>query len=203
MASDTSNLDERRLWIGNLDTRLTEYQLLKIAQKCGNIEKFDMLFHKSGPQVGQPRGYAFVTYKTTKESAIALEKLNGKLIGSKHVVVRLAKNINYDELERPKPKIEIPVLAAGASKDRKISKEVAIQAIEAKLKMLENKSDDFEINKTSATEIPLIQKYQYNKMSGGGNTDPSSKQQTSSRYHYTKSRQSSRPYNKTQRHSRR
>lgn len=38
------------------------FQLLKIVQKCGKIEKFDMLFHKSGPQVGQPRGYAFVTY---------------------------------------------------------------------------------------------------------------------------------------------
>lgn len=32
-------------------------------QKCGSIEKFDMLFHKSGPQIGQPRGYAFVTYE--------------------------------------------------------------------------------------------------------------------------------------------
>lgn len=39
------------------------YQLLKIVQQCGRIEKFDMLFHKSGPQVGQPRGYAFVTYQ--------------------------------------------------------------------------------------------------------------------------------------------
>lgn len=38
------------------------FQLLKIAQKCGAIEKFDMIFHKSGPQFGQPRGYAFVTF---------------------------------------------------------------------------------------------------------------------------------------------
>lgn len=44
------------------------YQLLKIVQQCGKIEKFDMLFHKSGPQVGQPRGYAFVTYKDVSVS---------------------------------------------------------------------------------------------------------------------------------------
>jgi len=31
-------------------------------QKCGAIEKFDMLFHKGGPMVGQSRGYAFVTF---------------------------------------------------------------------------------------------------------------------------------------------
>lgn len=157
-----------------------------------------MLFHKSGPQAGQPRGYAFVTYKNAKESTIALEKLHGKLIGSKHVVVRLAKNINYDDLERPKPKIDIPVLAAGASKDQKISKEIAIQAIEAKLRSLESKRDDFEVNKTLAEETPLIQKYQYNK-SG----ECSSKTNTSSRHHFTKHRSSSKPYNKNQRHTRR
>lgn len=38
------------------------FQLLKIVQKCGPIEKFDMIFHKSGPQAGHARGYAFVTY---------------------------------------------------------------------------------------------------------------------------------------------
>lgn len=43
--------------------RINWYQLLKIVQKCGQIEKFDMIFHKSGPMVGQARGYAFVTYQ--------------------------------------------------------------------------------------------------------------------------------------------
>lgn len=84
------------------------------------------------------------------------------------MLVRLAKNINYDEIERPKPKIEIPVLAAGSSStsdSSKISNEIAIQAIEAKLKLLENREaiDDFEINKTSTNQTPLIKKYQYNK----------------------------------------
>lgn len=44
------------------------FQLLKIAQKCGTIEKFDMIFHKTGPMVGQPRGYAFVTYKDVSDN---------------------------------------------------------------------------------------------------------------------------------------
>lgn len=75
-----------------------------------------MLFHKSGPQVGQPRGYAFVTYKDVSVTNLvwcwvtyiyivsfsqapsanrALEKLNGHQVGRKTMVIRLAKNINY------------------------------------------------------------------------------------------------------------
>lgn len=42
------------------------FQLLKILQQFGEIEKFDMLFHRSGPLFGQPRGYAFVTYKKVR-----------------------------------------------------------------------------------------------------------------------------------------
>ena len=44
------------------------YNFLKIVQKPGNIEKLDFLFHRSGPQIGQPRGYAFVTYKTERDA---------------------------------------------------------------------------------------------------------------------------------------
>lgn len=47
--------------------RINWFQLLKIVQKCGQIEKFDMIFHKSGPQAGQARGYAFVTYHDVSE----------------------------------------------------------------------------------------------------------------------------------------
>lgn len=44
------------------------YQLLKIVQKYGKIEKFDMLFHRSGPLAGYPRGYAFVTYENVSQT---------------------------------------------------------------------------------------------------------------------------------------
>lgn len=123
--------------------------------------------------------------------------MNGNPIGTKTVAVRLAKNINYDEIDRPKPKIEIPVLAAGASTstDMKISNEIAIQAIEAKLKLLENRDeiDDFEINKTSNNQTPLIKKYQYNK-----DSQQNSGKLMSSR-HNSKSRHKQGPYNRNHR----
>lgn len=133
-----------------------------------------MLFHRSGPLSGQPRGYAFVTYKRAADAVKALKNLDGQKIGIKHCSIRYAKNVNYDELmERPKPRIEIPALAAGGASGsggpqaggsgRKVS---AIQAIEAKLKMLENRraGDEFHVNSRAVStyqEAP-IQNYQFN-----------------------------------------
>lgn len=64
-------------------------------QKCGAIEKFDMLFHKGGPMVGQSRGYAFVTFSHNEGATNALMKLDGTNVGSRSIAVRLAKNIKY------------------------------------------------------------------------------------------------------------
>lgn len=77
-------------------------------------------------------------------------------------------------MDKPKTKVEIPALAAGTSNTSKMSKELTIKAIEAKLKSLESQSDNFIINQTSDREVPLIQKYQYNKNGGNdrGNNAP-------------------------------
>ncbi|XP_066189037.1 probable RNA-binding protein 18 isoform X2 [Sylvia atricapilla] len=56
--------DGHRLWIGNLDPKITEYHLLKLLQKFGKVKQFDFLFHKSGALEGQPRGYCFVNFET-------------------------------------------------------------------------------------------------------------------------------------------
>lgn len=79
-----------------------------------------------------------------------------------------------------------------------MSKEYTIQAIEAKLKALENKSDDFVVNKTTTHEVPLIQRYQFNK-----NTEKSNSSQNSTKYNHTRGKYSSGPYDRRQRHPRR
>ncbi|XP_039961937.1 probable RNA-binding protein 18 isoform X1 [Bactrocera neohumeralis] len=190
-------LEERRIWIGNLDPRLSEYQLLKILQKCGPVEKFDMLFHKSGPLVGQSRGYAFVTFGTADAALKALEKLNGTPIANRPIVIRLAKNVNYDELNKQKPRIEIPALGS-SSRDDKMSREDAIRAIESKLRALErNGEEELELNllNSASTQVPFIQRYQFNK-------DRDTSSSTSGGRTYTKSYNSA-PYNRHQRPKRR
>lgn len=57
----------------------------------------------------------------------------------------------------------IPALAMSKA-EKKMDRESQIQAIEAKLKLMERKaSDELEINKTVATEPPVIIQYQFNK----------------------------------------
>jgi len=66
------------------------YQLIKTLQRFGNIEKFDMLFHRRGPLEGQPRGYAFVTYADSSQATEAKTKLNGMQLGGKTANVKWA-----------------------------------------------------------------------------------------------------------------
>ncbi|SPP88707.1 blast:Probable RNA-binding protein 18 [Drosophila guanche] len=147
-----------------------------------------MLFHKGGPMVGQSRGYAFVTFAQVRNHTLttyatvltafpsfhhaqnegatnALLRLDGTSVGSRSIAVRLAKNIKYDDLQKPKPRIEIPALGTG-KREEKISKSEAIRAIEAKLKHLERQTDDnLELNPRDGinANVPFIQRYQFNK----------------------------------------
>lgn len=63
-------------------------------QKHGKIEKFDLLFHRTGPQAGQPRGYAFVTYLKSKDAEEAKNALNNLKLGQKNILVTWAHSIN-------------------------------------------------------------------------------------------------------------
>ncbi|XP_013118071.1 probable RNA-binding protein 18 isoform X2 [Stomoxys calcitrans] len=154
-----------------------------------------MLFHKGGPLQGQSRGYAFVTFVKASAAVIALEKLNGHMILNRPIAVRMAKNINYDEFERPKPKIEIPALGTG-KREGKITREEAIKAIEQKLKIIESQGDDIDFDQPAAGPvIPLIQKYQFNKDRDAKTATTATQRRP---YHKT-----SGPYNRHQRPKRR
>lgn len=63
-------------------------------QKHGTIEKFDLLFHRSGPSAGQPRGYAFVTYSNNVDAIKAKDALDGMVMGRKRMVVRWANSVS-------------------------------------------------------------------------------------------------------------
>ncbi|XP_022061090.1 probable RNA-binding protein 18 isoform X2 [Acanthochromis polyacanthus] len=88
--SESMAHDGNRLWIGNIDPKITEYHLVKLLEKFGKVKQFDFLFHKSGPLEGQPRGYCFVNFSTREEAERAIQCLNGKLALSKKLVVRWA-----------------------------------------------------------------------------------------------------------------
>ncbi|KAL2721551.1 putative RNA-binding protein 18 [Vespula maculifrons] len=159
----SNQVEDRRLWVGNLDLRIND----------NDAFVFDLLFHRSGPQAGQPRGYAFVTYKTIEDAEAAKDALHNLKVGAKNIVVRWAHSVTEPDIEKPKPKIDIPALAGAKKEDKKISRETAIQAIEAKLKLMKESEEEFELNKP-LDGSPIIHLYQRTE-----NQKPS----TSTRHH--------------------
>lgn len=55
---------ESRLYVGNLDLRITEATLIKMFSPFGKIVAEDFLWHTRGPKRGEPRGFAFIQYST-------------------------------------------------------------------------------------------------------------------------------------------
>lgn len=68
----TTTQSEKRLYIGNLATSVDEYSLMQVCAKYGKIAKLDYLFHKTGPNKGKPRGYAFVEYSMREVRPVRL-----------------------------------------------------------------------------------------------------------------------------------
>lgn len=141
---ENSETDQCRLWVGNLDHRLTEFSLLKILQKYGSLKKFDLMYHKSGPDQGKHRGYCFATYKNKEEANNARQHLDGKMALSKKLSVKWAHS--------DKERYDLPPTEKCGKEDGKLnsidstsslSRESKIQAIEAKLRAMEESQKDF------------------------------------------------------------
>ena len=131
----------QRIWIGNMDTKITEYTMVQILKKFGKIKQFDFLVHKTGPLEGQPRGYCFVSFEKEADAARAILKLNNLPVLSKKLQVRWAHNQPLLKVD-PKKTLKLP--SDDADKNalplrthRYSSPEATINAIEAKLKEME------------------------------------------------------------------
>ncbi|KAE9617383.1 putative RNA recognition motif domain-containing protein [Lupinus albus] len=81
---------ESRLYIGNLDLKITEATLLKMFSPFGKIVSEDFLWHTRGPKRGAPRGFAFIQYDTREEAELAKDQMHGRLACGRPLVVRLA-----------------------------------------------------------------------------------------------------------------
>lgn len=129
-----------RLWIGNLDSKLTEYSLLKMLQQTGvTLKHYDFLYHKAGPEKGKPRGYCFITVAKPDEAVQVVKSLDGKLALSRRLVVRLA---NADcKVGEPSKKLLSSENATSYSLQPSSNTQSKIKAIEAKLRMMEENSD--------------------------------------------------------------
>ncbi|KAF6126863.1 RNA binding motif protein 18 [Phyllostomus discolor] len=101
--SEGSLQEGHRLWIGNLDPKITEYHLLKLLQKFGTVKQFDFLFHKSGALEGQPRG------KQSKPSSVSMASwlcprswwCDGPMLRSRDMIITRMIRSSRSALSRP------------------------------------------------------------------------------------------------------
>lgn len=49
---DDQQFSETRIWIGNIEKTVPEFLVLKLIQKYGDLDKFDFVYFKTGPDKG-------------------------------------------------------------------------------------------------------------------------------------------------------
>ncbi|CAL5364415.1 unnamed protein product [Camellia sinensis] len=140
-----SFVDEKcdcRLYIGNLDLRITEATLIKMFSPFGKIVAEDFLWHTRGPKRGEPRGFAFIQFSTREEAELAKEKMNGKLVCGRPLVVRLASEKYLVETANNSSKVigEASKSSIAGSSSGQVSRSAKIAAIKNKLKAIEEES---------------------------------------------------------------
>ncbi|XP_054787211.1 uncharacterized protein LOC129293326 isoform X1 [Prosopis cineraria] len=133
---------ESRLYIGNLDLRITEAALIKMFSPYGKIISEDFLWHTRGPKRGEPRGFAFIQYSSKEEAEMAKEKMHGKLACGRPLVVRLASEKSQLETANNSSKAmgeghKIHFTGNGVGQTSRSAK---IAAIKNKLKSIEEES---------------------------------------------------------------
>eukprot|EP01103_Thecamoeba_quadrilineata_P015111 TRINITY_DN4676_c0_g1_i2.p1 TRINITY_DN4676_c0_g1~~TRINITY_DN4676_c0_g1_i2.p1 ORF type:complete len:172 (-),score=27.83 TRINITY_DN4676_c0_g1_i2:24-539(-) len=120
---------ENKLYVGNLDLRVTEYHIIKIFKPFGKLLREEFLWHTHGPKRGEPRGYCFIEYSTKDEALKAKSQLNGKWVFGRPLVIRFVVNIRNDS----KPIVNWKKPSENNNIDLKIS------AIKSKLNSIETK----------------------------------------------------------------
>jgi len=132
-----------KLFVGNLSRRCTEFMLTKVLKRFGNIKHFSFMWNNDGS--GEPRGYAFVEYRTRAESEKAKRGLSGKKLLGRDLVVRFVRaKVGHNEPHHMLTSTNMQVLeeemvkssASGARTGDRIA------AIQAKLQAMESEEKD-------------------------------------------------------------
>ncbi|KAF7827297.1 putative RNA-binding protein 18 isoform X1 [Senna tora] len=132
---------ESRLYIGNLDLRITEATLIKMFSPFGKIVSEDFLLHTRGPKRGEPRGFAFIQYSSKEEAELAKEKMHGRLACGRPLVVRLAsEKYLFETADNSSKAVEGKKMHLSGGGLGQTSRSAKIAAIKSKLKSLEEES---------------------------------------------------------------
>lgn len=84
-----------KLYVGNLDYKVKESDLMKMFEKYGVIDSATVITDKYS---GRSKGFGFVTIEDQESALRAIKELNGVLQGERNIIVteaRPKKNNSY------------------------------------------------------------------------------------------------------------
>ncbi|XP_065029843.1 uncharacterized protein LOC135580809 isoform X2 [Musa acuminata AAA Group] len=133
----TDETCESKIYVGNIDQRVPESNVIKMFSPFGKIISEDFLWHTRGPKRGEPRGYAFIQYSAKEEALLAKTKMNGRFVSGRPLVVRLASEKHLGDMESKFACAETKANDARSSTLGQMNRNAKIAAIRNKLKSLE------------------------------------------------------------------
>ncbi len=77
-----------KLYIGNMSFNTNEDALRAAFGQFGNLTD---VYIANDRETGRPRGFAFVTFSTAEEAALAIEKMNGADLDGRALTVNEAR----------------------------------------------------------------------------------------------------------------
>lgn len=89
---DAGMSSKKRVFVGNMHHSTSEGDLIKLFQTVGTVKDVAYLWHKFGPNKGQPKGYAFVEMSSVEETDKAIAVLNEKLFKGRKLYVSYSEN---------------------------------------------------------------------------------------------------------------
>jgi len=84
----SQNMDNNKLFVGNLSFNTTENDLRDAFAPHGNVFEINMMMDRD---TGRPRGFGFITMSTPEEAQSAMNALNGKQLDGRALTVNMAK----------------------------------------------------------------------------------------------------------------
>eukprot|EP00941_MAST-03F_sp_MAST-3F-sp1_P004680 g4680.t1 len=104
-----------RLFVSNLDHRVTEFIITEVLKRFGKIKRFEFLFQKGGKQVGTSLGVARVEFSNRGEAEEAMKKMNGKKLLGRRVKVDYHFHRQEDEKKETTETVDKSVVSRSSS----------------------------------------------------------------------------------------
>ena len=89
---------ENKLFVGNMDTRVSEAMVIKLFKEFGRIVDMDFLWHAGGVKAGEAKGQAFLEFAKRSETVAAQDAMNGKVVFGRALQVRFATATFWNEM---------------------------------------------------------------------------------------------------------